>query len=491
MSLGKPVALWALLCLLPPSSGQAKTILIGGSGGGDFTEIQPALQAAGDGDVCLVEPGVYEIEESLDFLGKDVTLRSRAGPNDTVIRMARSSRRFSVVTFVSGESEQATLDGFTITGGTGINGGGILCLNEARPTLLNLVLVENSASYGGGIYCKQSSPTLRNCTLSRNSVICGAAAYCEAASPTFIDCRMTGNLGTYASTVHMKSGSEPILKNCWIVGNTTLYGGGVDAMNSYPVLTNCIIAGNSAETGGGAYCSGGFMTFVNCTIVGNRAREGGAIFGSQDSASLTNCILWNNLPDSHAFFSSVLNCLTGRDPSFLDPGDFDFNRFQVTDIAGVAESLPDFVLAEPQFQLRDDSPAIDQGSARDAPASDIQGVERPCGAGVDIGAYEYCGPTAAAFRRGDPVDDGEINMSDGIGTINFLFHRYSAVSTSSCLKAADFDDNGVLEITDVIALLGYLFLQGSPPEAPFAGCGQDPTRDGLNCDFYNGCLPSP
>ena len=72
-----------------------------------------------------------------------------------------------------------------------------------------------------------------NCALSRNSVICGGAAYCEASSPTFIDCTMAGNLGRYAGTVHSKSGSSPILKNCRIVGNTTLYGG--EWMHTIPI----------------------------------------------------------------------------------------------------------------------------------------------------------------------------------------------------------------------------------------------------------------
>jgi hypothetical protein len=42
------------------------------------------------------------------------------------------------------------------------------------------------------------------------------------------------------------------------------------------------------------------------------------------------------------------------------------------------------------LSLRSDSPAIDRGLANDAPDVDLVGTARPQGAGIDIGAYEYC-----------------------------------------------------------------------------------------------------
>ena len=49
------------------------------------------------------------------------------------------------------------------------------------------------------------------------------------------------------------------------------------------------------------------------------------------------------------------------------------------------------------------------------------------------------------------------------------------------MDGADTDDNGILDITDPILLLGTLFLGYGPLPAPFPDCGHDGTLDGLDC----------
>ena len=99
------------------------------NGGGDFTEIQPALDAAADGDTVLVRPGEYVIVEPLDFNRlrdperpvKNLEVRSEGGAEVTTVRMSEAPldlTRANVVTFQNGEGEASTLEGFTLTGGT-------------------------------------------------------------------------------------------------------------------------------------------------------------------------------------------------------------------------------------------------------------------------------------------------------------------------------------------------------------------------------------
>ena len=45
------------------------TIVVDPGGGGDFREIQPAIDVAADGDTVLVKPGEYVVAEPIDFNG--------------------------------------------------------------------------------------------------------------------------------------------------------------------------------------------------------------------------------------------------------------------------------------------------------------------------------------------------------------------------------------------------------------------------------------
>ena len=42
-------------------------------------------------------------------------------------------------------------------------------------------------------------------------------------------------------------------------------------------------------------------------------------------------------------------------------------------------------------------------------------------------------------------------------------------------------DNGVIDLTDPVRMLEYLFLGGATPPAPFPDRGPDPTADDLDC----------
>ena len=83
----------------------AATIRVDPDAGGDFTEIQPAIDAAIDGDEIVVRPGAYELCAPLTFLGKAIVVRSETGAEETVISMCDSPTeldRASVVVFESG-----------------------------------------------------------------------------------------------------------------------------------------------------------------------------------------------------------------------------------------------------------------------------------------------------------------------------------------------------------------------------------------------------
>jgi hypothetical protein len=86
-------------------------------------------------------------------------------------------------------------------------------------------------------------------------------------------------------------------------------------------------------------------------------------------------------------------------------------------------------------------------------------------------------PELETFRRGDFDGGGRLDLSDAIALLGYLF---LGRAEPACPDAADSDDSGRLDITDAIGVLGYLFLGAPPPPAPGpTDCGADPTGDVL------------
>jgi len=65
--------------------------------------------------------------------------------------------------------------------------------------------------------------------------------------------------------------------------------------------------------------------------------------------------------------------------------------------------------------------------------------------------------------------------------------RVSRLAWKECFKRADCNADGKLNIADAVGLLGYLFAGAAPPPEPFKTCGEDPTRDALDCLLYLPC----
>lgn len=93
------------------------------------------------------------------------------------------------------------------------------------------------------------------------------------------------------------------------------------------------------------------------------------------------------------------------------------------------------------------------------------------------GRVELGDNPANEFIRGDANDDGILNISDAVFTLSFLF---IGDEQPECLTATDANDDGAANITDVILLLNFLFMGSDAPAAPFPEPGEDPTPD-LGC----------
>ena len=103
------------------------------------------------------------------------------------------------------------------------------------------------------------------------------------------------------------------------------------------------------------------------------------------------------------------------------------------------------------------------------------------------------------FRRGDHDGSGVLDITDAINLLGFIF---LGTTPPICGDASDADNRGVLDITHALDALGFIFLGSFPMEETLPGpinCGPDPTvildPDGpggfpeqpvvtLGCDMY-------
>ncbi|MCH8260231.1 MAG: hypothetical protein IIC46_08485, partial [Planctomycetes bacterium] len=323
---------------------------------GDFPTIQAAIDAAVDGDEVEVHPGTYN--ETINFLGKAIRVYSTDGSDVTIIDGQQNG---TVVTCANGEGPETVIDGFTITGGSGTNGGGmrnyqssptvINCTitgnllpaeyNVAKgsgmsnvssnPTVINCVFSQNDVvggcwSYGGGMYNLDSNPTVTHCTFDGNGAFDGGCAgtgraygggmFNNNSSPIVSGCNFSGNIakggkdggGGWGAGMYNENGSAPTITDCVFASNRSPWGAGMENRASSPTLNNCTFTSNLAI--GDKYSSGAGMrnrfnsapTIINCTFRQNSATMigGGLSNSTGGKPAVSDSIFCGNTPDNIA-----------------------------------------------------------------------------------------------------------------------------------------------------------------------------------------------
>ena len=320
---------------------------------GDQATIQRGIDAAEDGDIVLVAAGTYE--EKIRFNGKAITVRG-AGIDASVINPSAVSTGLArVVTFPYREGPDSVIEGFTLTGGKALRGGGIYsnasggggaalraspaaakrgisprtstsvgATDRGRkshsngPRIVNCKISGNSAEeVGGGIACWGfRGARITNCIIENNSSAQGGGVYGRWANVDIDDSIIRENsarsnpglLGNQPLDTFVLGGgiclyqSEGYINNSRIENNKAEEGGGgIGQRSSHDLtITNCILSNNSARMdGGGIYSVSstpwGSTLIANCTIQDNSCRtDGGGIFCLADAPRITNCIISSN-----------------------------------------------------------------------------------------------------------------------------------------------------------------------------------------------------
>ncbi|HSA29788.1 MAG TPA: right-handed parallel beta-helix repeat-containing protein [Phycisphaerae bacterium] len=302
-----------------------------------------------------------------------------------------------VVTVQAVGSRFSTIDGFTITNGS-----------------------------GGGISCSSSSPTIANNAIRGNT---GAGISCSSSSPTIVNNTITGNSATSS-------------------------GGGISCSSSSPTIANNTITGNSAPEGGGISCdSSSSPTIVNTIIAFNSS----GIYGYKSSPMLRyNCVYGNAEYNYSGDDPTGTNGNVSADPLFFrHPSDGGDGWGDNPDTPDVDEGANDDY---GDLRLRTSSPCIDAGDNAAVPTgvtTDLAGRSRfvddlttpDTGAGtppiVDMGAYEFA-PVVPADLDGDgDVDGSDFQLFQSCASGPAIPHN----GTRTC-QATDLDHDGDVDQAD-------------------------------------------
>ena len=134
-----------------------------------------------------------------------------------------------------------------------------------------------------------------------------------------------------------------------------------------------------------------------------------------------------------------------------------------------------------------DGKGVDAGEDEEADDDDDEVIIiEGCSAGavpdnlIDGPLFAMIGEHDAPFHRGDVNEDLGVNISDAVAT---LLYMLKGGARPRCLDAADFNDDGSLDLTDPILELRHLFLGDGMARSPGTLIkGSDPTPDGLYCE---------
>jgi hypothetical protein len=359
--------------------------------------LKHALAIAVNGSQIWAQQGTYTTSSLTDsfllvsgaplyggFLGTETALAQRHRLLNPTILSGNygSGNSYHVVI----GADNATLDGFTITGGNAS------------------VITPGANSYGGGLFAFNATMTVSGCTFTGNSAALGGGGAYISASTAFVplsifDCYFVNN--TCTSNTSTFGGGGLLISS----GNRTSFPGAV---------TNCVFASNSTASatgygGGGIDCAGfGNGTLMNCTFWNNVVTGGGQGGGmlvqggaAGNNLKVTNCIFYANnaltgtsaggaqgnsgtVTASFTLFGSASldavfadggNNLIGANPGF-------------SNTSSLAGNDGIYGTADDGLTLTSGSVALDSGTASGAPLTDISGHGRPQGTGFDMGAYE-------------------------------------------------------------------------------------------------------
>ena len=388
--------------------------------------IQETNALAGDDKITFSVTGTITLTSALPIINQSLSING-PGADQLTVSGDNVVRPFQI------SSTNVEFHGITISNGVANSGspprGGGIYVETASTLMLTRVVVSNNMALSGGGIFSYGHLTINNSTISDNSAsqtgsyvfVWGGGIHAEGIVLTINNSTLSGNSSTAMGGVQAYAlgsgvsllGGELFINNSTISGNSAnasggssnngAHGGGIYAYADTDLsITNGTIASNSVsatgagitEQGGGIYCcDNGTLTLTNSIVSNNTATSG-----------VNNCYRLT------AVFNTIYNIENANTCELSGVG----NQINTDPLL---EVLGDYAGLTQTHHLQVSSPAIDAGSNVDCLATDQRGVTRPVdgdavsGAVCDIGAVEYS-PSATLIVNPDDINFGTVTGID-------------------------------------------------------------------------------
>ena len=371
------------------------------------TTIAGAIWSVGVGDTMFIAEGVYNekisAQSGATYLGGFNAETGERNPELYESIMDGTGMTSWILVKYDGDPEaRIVVDGLTFQNANHSEWGGAAMYLRGNMTVNNCIFRDNvSGSKAGGLFIDASTnaqTVISNCLFENCSNTVGdqsAAISCE------------------------ESNLNALIENCIIRGCT---GDVMIYSRAGMTVRNCVVYNNHSSKNGCLYGKG---TFINNTVCNNTGVEA-RYAGCRVEGKVINTVFWGNTAPNapNVNYVSSGNCTNSiadagsgitlglnadnnavDGPNFRNPTGF--VGVPKTDVEKEAMRKADFSITDASVAL------VDKGTADGAPATDILGVARPKGAGIDIGAYEY-DPDAVVIKvTGVKIVPASIEIIEG------------------------------------------------------------------------------
>ena len=359
------------------------------------TTIAAAVNSVGNGDTLFVAEGVYNerisVQDGATYLGG---YNAATGERDIeqyqTILDGTGIDNYLIVRYLgSGESYPTNpnlIEGFTLQNLVNSQwGGGAIFLRGnmtvSRCQFINCKGTNDDAGAGAIFIEKDTAPQkahVINCVFELCEGIKAAAIYNNG--PGIIEnCIFRGCSGTRA--VLRNYNADGLVRNC-LIYNCAITGGSSKVFENNGTAINTTVCNNFSDEY--ASYTGSSAKMYNCVIWGNQSASG---FASEPNYISSSSTSGYNVADHGSSSSKFLSVTLAADNNAADGPNFrnptGFVGVPKTDVEIAAMQNADFSPTDASTAL------LDKGDASVAPETDIDGVARPKGTGIDIGAYEY------------------------------------------------------------------------------------------------------